>query len=213
MEGLRSRIYFSLLAVLTVFILAPVCAYGLTISGDNVVVGAGSSKLVFPDATTQSTATLKGDKGDTGLQGPKGDTGLKGDTSLQGQKGDPGPKGDTGEQGLPGVANGITKGVHGLVGANGATAAAGVSVIHSGTGVYALTFNPAFGGAPTCVITPLGHQSDGNGFIACEPSNVSTTTGVTFSCFQYLPAWTSYSPTYSYSYLEIDTPFMFICVN
>lgn len=39
----------------------------------------------------------KGDKGDTGEQGPKGD---KGDTGEQGPKGD---KGDTGAQGEPGI--------------------------------------------------------------------------------------------------------------
>ena len=39
---------------------------------------------------------IKGDKGDTGEQGPKGD---KGDTGEQGPKGD---KGDTGEQGPKG---------------------------------------------------------------------------------------------------------------
>ena len=42
---------------------------------------------------------IKGDKGDTGEQGPKGD---KGDTGEQGPKGDKGDKGDTGEQGPKG---------------------------------------------------------------------------------------------------------------
>ena len=43
--------------------------------------------------------SLKGDKGDTGEQGPKGDKGEKGDTGAQGPQGE---KGDTGEQGPAG---------------------------------------------------------------------------------------------------------------
>lgn len=44
--------------------------------------------------------SLKGDKGDTGEQGPKGDTGEKGETGAQGPQGE---KGDTGEQGPAGA--------------------------------------------------------------------------------------------------------------
>lgn len=47
----------------------------------------------------------KGDKGDTGEQGPRGDTGPKGDkgdTGERGPKGDTGSKGDTGERGPKG---------------------------------------------------------------------------------------------------------------
>ena len=44
-------------------------------------------------------SAVKGDKGDTGPQGPKGD---KGDTGSQGPKGDKGDKGDTGSQGPKG---------------------------------------------------------------------------------------------------------------
>ena len=52
--------------------------------------------------------TLKGEKGDTGLQGPKGDKGDTGATGLQGPKGD---KGDVGPQGpaVP-VVNDLTTG-------------------------------------------------------------------------------------------------------
>lgn len=45
---------------------------------------------------------VKGDKGDTGLQGPKGDAGPQGDkgeTGLQGPAGPVGPAGQKGEQG------------------------------------------------------------------------------------------------------------------
>ena len=42
---------------------------------------------------------IKGDKGDTGEQGPKGD---KGDTGAQGEPGIQGPKGDTGSTGPEG---------------------------------------------------------------------------------------------------------------
>lgn len=45
---------------------------------------------------------LKGDKGDVGEQGPKGDQGPKGEIGEQGPRGEKGDKGDTGEQGPQG---------------------------------------------------------------------------------------------------------------
>lgn len=56
----------------------------------------------FEDLTPEQKAELKGDKGDTGEQGPKGDTG---ETGPKGDTGEQGPKGDTGETGATG-ANG-----------------------------------------------------------------------------------------------------------
>ena len=66
----------------------------------------------------------KGDKGDTGAQGPKGDKGDKGDTGAQGPKGDKGDKGDTGAQGPKGDTgatgqNGINGGGNNGGGNNG----------------------------------------------------------------------------------------------
>lgn len=65
---------------------------------------------------------VKGDKGDTGVQGPKGD---KGDTGAQGPAGAQGPQGEQGPQGLQGV-----QGVQGPAGAQGASFTPDV-VLHS----------------------------------------------------------------------------------
>ena len=62
----------------------------------------------------QWLASLQGEKGDTGEQGPPGEKGEKGDTGEQGPPGEKGEKGDTGEQGLPGE-----KGEKGDTGAQG----------------------------------------------------------------------------------------------
>ena len=45
---------------------------------------------------------MKGDKGDQGFQGLKGDKGDKGDQGFTGLKGDKGDKGDQGDTGLKG---------------------------------------------------------------------------------------------------------------
>ena len=59
-------------------------------------------------------AMIKGEKGDTGAQGEKGEKGDKGDTGAQGEKGEKGDKGDTGAQGEKGE-----KGDKGDTGAQG----------------------------------------------------------------------------------------------
>ena len=59
----------------------------------------------------------KGEKGDTGLQGPPGEKGEKGDTGLQGPQGLKGEKGDTGLQGPQGLKG--EKGDIGLQGPQG----------------------------------------------------------------------------------------------
>ena len=84
------------------------------------------------DALAQAKASgeFKGDKGDTGAQGPQGD---KGDTGAQGPQGE---KGDTGAQGPKG-----DKGDTGAAGANGAN---GVSATHSWNGTT-LTITSASG--------------------------------------------------------------------
>jgi hypothetical protein len=112
-----------------------------------------------------------------------------------------------------GVAIGITKVVHGLVGADGLTAATTFSVTHSGTGFYTVTFATSFSSAPTCTVTSLGHQNDGMGYVACELSAVPTTNSVAISCFQYEPKYNSGSGSYYYSYIATDTPFSLICVQ
>ena len=75
-------------------------------------IGIATNKTTATESTTKTDYTwslFKGDKGDTGSQGPKGekgDTGLqgpKGDTGEQGPQGQQGPKGDKGPQGPQGI--------------------------------------------------------------------------------------------------------------
>ena len=77
-----------------------------------------ANMILFSDGETFQNkldkGTLKGDKGDTGSQGPKGDKGDTGPQGIQGPKGDKGdigstgatgpqgPKGDTGDTGVQG---------------------------------------------------------------------------------------------------------------
>ncbi|AXQ78984.1 LPXTG cell wall anchor domain-containing protein [Streptococcus chenjunshii] len=58
--------------------------------------------LVYYAKYKKNTPESKGEKGDTGEPGPKGDKGEKGDTGEPGSKGDKGEKGDTGEPGSKG---------------------------------------------------------------------------------------------------------------
>ena len=64
--------------------------------------GDKGDAFTYSDFTAEQLAALKGEKGDTGAQGPKGD---KGDTGSQGPKGD---KGDTGPAGSDGTNATIT---------------------------------------------------------------------------------------------------------
>lgn len=69
----------------------------------------------------QGIQGVKGDKGDQGIPGVKGEKGDQGIQGVKGEKGDqgePGADGSPGEQGPTGpagVANGVTKVVHGMV--------------------------------------------------------------------------------------------------
>ena len=65
-------------------------------------IGIATNKTTATESTTKTDYTwslFKGDKGDTGSQGPKGE---KGDTGLQGPKGDTGEQGPQGQQGPQG---------------------------------------------------------------------------------------------------------------
>ena len=77
-----------------------------------------ASMIIFTDGETfqnkLDAGTLKGEKGDTGAQGPQGLKGEKGDTGATGPKGPKGDKGDTGAQGPQGL-----KGDKGDTGATG----------------------------------------------------------------------------------------------
>lgn len=57
--------------------------------------------LRFPDGTTQSTASLQGDAGAIGPQGPIGATGAIGPQGLNGETGATGPQGPSGLAGAP----------------------------------------------------------------------------------------------------------------
>ena len=76
-----------------------------------------ASMIVFTDGETfqnkLDAGTLKGEKGDTGAQGPQGLKGEKGDTGAQGPQGLKGEKGDTGAQGPQGLkgSDGLTTAV------------------------------------------------------------------------------------------------------
>ena len=76
-----------------------------------------ASMIIFTDGETfqnkLDTGTLKGEKGDTGEQGPQGLKGEKGDTGEQGPQGLKGEKGDTGAQGPQGLkgSDGLTTAV------------------------------------------------------------------------------------------------------
>lgn len=71
--------------------------------GDVRITGAGGG-LVFPDGSTQYTATLQGPTGPAGPTGPKGDTGATGATGPAGAKGATGPAGPKGDTGPAGPA-------------------------------------------------------------------------------------------------------------
>lgn len=78
-----------------------------------------ASQVKFTDGKTfqqkLDEGTLKGEKGDTGAQGPAGATGPKGDAGEQGPAGAAGAKGDKGDKGDTGAA--------GAAGAKGDTGA------------------------------------------------------------------------------------------
>lgn len=83
--------------------------YSTIYQKNDVVSYKGSSYIAAysasgwnPDDPVQSQWDLLAQKGDTGEQGPQGETGPKGDTGEQGQQGEVGPKGNTGEQGPQG---------------------------------------------------------------------------------------------------------------
>lgn len=87
----------------------------------------GSESTVTPTnegtTTTLDIELVKGDKGDTGLQGPTGATGAQGPTGVVGPTGPIGPTGATGKQGPTGQIG--AKGPIGNTGAEGPTGAVG----------------------------------------------------------------------------------------
>ncbi|MBR2469209.1 MAG: hypothetical protein IKB43_03510, partial [Fibrobacter sp.] len=82
--------------------------------GDTGEQGIQGEKGDKGDTGEQGIQGEKGDKGDTGEQGIQGEKGDKGDTGAQGIQGEKGDKGDTGAQGIQGE-----KGDKGDTGAQG----------------------------------------------------------------------------------------------
>ena len=98
--------------------------------------GDKGDAFIYSDFTAEQLAALKGEKGDTGPQGPKGDTGPqgpKGDTGATGATGTQGPKGDKGDTGPQGPQG--EQGVQGETGPQGEPGPQGPA----GAGVPAIT--------------------------------------------------------------------------
>jgi hypothetical protein len=171
----------------------------IVFDGGDVRINGTGNGLVFPNGSRQTVATPEGPPGPQGIQGPPGPAGQQG---IQGVKGD---KGD------PGVANGISKGVHGkIVGSDLATSTgSGYTVARTtpqSTGTYDITFSlPAFSSAPDCVISPVGNTPGPNGtFIGCEVATASASMA-RVECKYYYYAFGT--PQF------IDGIFTFICVE
>jgi hypothetical protein len=103
----------------------------------------------------------QGPAGPPGPQGPKGDKGDKGDQGIQGIKGDKGDQGIQGVQGPPGVANGITRAVHGIVNWNGdILVGTGFNAHNAGcnssTCLTEVVFSTSFIGPPSCSVSCFG---------------------------------------------------------
>lgn len=105
--------------------------------------------------------------------------------------------------------------VHGIVGSNGEYYPnKGFTVTIESVGVYIITFNPLFSGAPDCVVTSLGHSRTSNGYNACELAVVlPTSSSMRISCIQFRPEYNQNTGSYYYSAEANATPFSFICMN
>ncbi len=88
------------------------------------------------------------------------------------------------------TASSSTSSVSGSVGSTGTiTQGSGFSVVHSGTGVYAVTFTTAFSAAPVVVVTPVTSGSrfagvstqSASGFTAQLANSAGTATDQAFN--------------------------------
>ena len=144
---------------------------------------------------------LKGDKGDTGAQGIQGIPGLKGDTGAQGPQG---IQGVQGIQGPAGVANGITRAIHGAINWNGdiilGTGFTTLSVTRDDPIVsVTIQFTTPFSTPPTCTVTAFAYDYDTWPGVLTRVFSMGT-SGVTFEYFDWRD-----TPLYH--------PLTFICVE
>ena len=118
--------------------------------------------------------TLKGDKGDTGEQGPKGDkgdTGEQGPQGIQGEQGPKGDKGDTGEQGPKGEKGDAgEQGPQGIQGIQGEKGDAGEQGPKGDTGA---TPNITIG-----TVTTLAAGSNATASITGDTPNLTLNLGI-----------------------------------
>ncbi|ECV5893762.1 hypothetical protein F2K41_10185 [Salmonella enterica subsp. enterica] len=110
---------------------------------------ASKAAQVLEDAIN---ASIKGEKGDTGEQGPQGIPGPKGDKGDTGPQGIPGPKGDTGPRGLKGdtgpKGDAGPQGDTGLTGPKGDKGDIGLQGEKGDTGLQGIPGPPGKDGAP-----------------------------------------------------------------
>jgi hypothetical protein len=176
-------------------------------TGPAGATGATGPQGLKGDAGAQGPAGPIGPAGPQGPIGPIGPAGPQGAQGLQGLPGAQGPVGLTGAtgpgglQGPAGVANGITRAIHGDIAWDGG--------VYSGTGfsvlviecnsVYCQTrvaFNTPFDTTPTCTATARGpgdqsvivkiQELSYNYFLVTytDESNKAVRTGFTFICVQ-----------------------------
>jgi hypothetical protein len=159
------------------------------------------------DTGATGPAGAKGDIGPAGPAGPTGAKGDKGDTGAPGAAGATGATGATGAQGPAGVANGITKAIHGVVSWDGSYSGTGFWT--SGDEIFceanvcatAVWFSEPFPASPTCIVS------------------ISTDTPPTYpaAVVKQILTWPNelyveYKYTYSENYWAARAGFHFICV-
>jgi hypothetical protein len=104
----------------------------------------------------------------------------------------------------------ISAPIHGTIGGlTGGTvqSGSGFTSTRTSVGSYAITFTNALAAAPDCFVSAQGNVLGGNGYVACELSELSTQTSINVICLQYPPP----SGTGPYTPVPINSLFTFIC--
>ena len=114
--------------------------------------GNGTFTINYSDGTSFTTSDLtgpKGDKGDIGLTGPKGDTGAAGEN---GKDGAAGPKGDTGAAG--------ENGKDGAAGPKGDDGVGVTSTIDNGNGTFTINYSDGSSFTTSDLTGPQGPEGN-----------------------------------------------------